>query len=82
MEKFIASREQKELCRLLRQVRRGQGLSQAELAESLGEPQSFVSRYETGQQRLDVLELRKVCQALGLLLSEFAVRLERSLGDS
>jgi transcriptional regulator with XRE-family HTH domain len=82
MRKSIASPEHQALCELLKQVRRGAGLSQVDLAERLGEPQSFVSRYETGQQRLDVLELRQVCLALGISLTEFAERLERLLGDS
>ncbi|MDX1947277.1 MAG: helix-turn-helix transcriptional regulator [Pirellulaceae bacterium] len=82
MEKTIASPAQAQLCRLLKQVRRGAGLNQVDLAQRLGEPQSFVSRYETGQQRLDLLELRQVCRALGLSLTEFVQRLERQLDDA
>jgi transcriptional regulator with XRE-family HTH domain len=82
MDKTISSPEQVTFCKLLKQVRRGAGLNQVDLAQRLGEPQSFVSRCETGQQRLDVLELRQVCRALGIPLSEFTQRLERLLGDS
>lgn len=65
------------LLRLLRQIRIEAGLRQADLAKKLGQPQSFVSKYESGERRLDVLELRKLCRALGSSLEEFARRLER-----
>jgi hypothetical protein len=41
--------------------------------------QTFVSKYESGERRLDVLELREIYRVAGLTLSEFARRLERVL---
>ena len=64
---------------LLRQMRLDAGLRQADLARKLRQPQSFVSKYESGERRLDVLELREVCQAVGISFEEFAARLEESL---
>lgn len=61
---------------LVRQMRIDAGLRQADLADRLGEPQSFVSRYESGERRLDVLELRKICRVLGVQLVDFIKRLE------
>jgi transcriptional regulator with XRE-family HTH domain len=55
------------------------GLRQLDLAERLGIPQSLVSKYETGERRLDILELRNVCQAAGIELEDFAHRLEQAL---
>ncbi len=52
------------------------GLRQADLARKLGEPQSFVSKYESGERRLDVLELRQLCTILGVSLAEFVCQLE------
>jgi transcriptional regulator with XRE-family HTH domain len=52
------------------------GLRQADLARKLRQPQSFVSKYESGERRIDVLELREVCKALGISLTEFMRRLE------
>lgn len=40
------------------------GLTQADLAKRLGKPQSFVSKYERGERRLDVIELLTVCKSL------------------
>ena len=67
----------RHLKQLLREVRTEKGLTQVELAERLNEPQSFVSKYESGERRLDVLELREVCAALKISLTEFVGRLER-----
>jgi transcriptional regulator with XRE-family HTH domain len=64
---------------LLREARVESGLRQSDLAERLGQPQSFVSKYESGERRLDIMELRRVCQVLGLPLLEFVRRLEEDL---
>src|SRR5690606_17914947 len=48
------SREQKLLQDLLKSIRESVPLTQAELARRLGRPQSFVSKYECGERRLDV----------------------------
>jgi transcriptional regulator with XRE-family HTH domain len=47
------------------------------VARKLGKPQSFVSRYEAGERRLDLVELHDVCNALGVSLVEFVSRFER-----
>jgi len=60
---------------LLRDARLKAGLSQTELADRLGIPQSFVSKYETGERRLDVGEVLEVCNALGLSFMDFAAAL-------
>ena len=66
----------KRLLELLREKRVDAGLRQSELARRLGQPQSFVSKYESGERRLDVLELRQICQALGITLVDFVTDLE------
>ncbi|OFJ47798.1 transcriptional regulator [Janthinobacterium lividum] len=47
-------------------ARERQGLTQTELANRLGKPQSFVSKYESGERRLDLVEFLVVCAALGV----------------
>jgi transcriptional regulator with XRE-family HTH domain len=79
MEKSIHTQHQKKLQELLRQVRYEANLRQTELAQKLDEPQSFVSKYENGERRLDILEIREVCMAIGIPLEEFARRLEDCL---
>lgn len=79
MHKSIHSPSQRKLQRLFRQVRQGAGLRQIDLAKLLQKPQSFVSKYEAGERRLDLLELRQVCQAVGVSLVNFVERFENSL---
>lgn len=65
---------------LLREIRSEAGLSQVALAKRIGRPQSFVSKYESGARRLDVVELFEICVACGVTLTRFGARLERAAG--
>jgi transcriptional regulator with XRE-family HTH domain len=47
------------------EARRTKGLTQSELARLLRRPQSFVSKYERGERRLDVVEFLEVAEAVG-----------------
>lgn len=71
-----------ELRRMLKDLREAKSLTQAQLARRLSVPQSFVSKYETGERRLDVIETAQICQALGTstaqLLSTLSKRLENA----
>jgi transcriptional regulator with XRE-family HTH domain len=78
VEKSIYSEEYQQLCALLRQLRRDAGLTQADVAAKLDVPQSFVSKYEAGERRLDVVELRHVAEALGITLEVVVMRLHRA----
>jgi len=67
---------------LLRQVRLEAGLRQTDVAAKLGKPQSFVSNYESGERRLDLLELQVLCEALGVGLADFVRRFQRELASA
>jgi transcriptional regulator with XRE-family HTH domain len=64
---------------LLRQKRISQKLTQAGLAARLGQPQSYVSKYELGERRLDFVETTLVCEALGIDFVEFAANFSAKL---
>lgn len=74
---YIAQRDR--LISLLREMRLEAGLTQTELAMRVDKVQTYVSKYESGQRRLDVLEVREICQAVGVTLEEFVKRLEKAL---
>ena len=82
MGKTIYTPEQKILTSLLSQLRLDAGLRQADLAERLGRPQSFVSKYESGERRLDLIEVRMICGALGITLVQFVRKFERLVDDA
>jgi transcriptional regulator with XRE-family HTH domain len=75
-------RKQELLLSLFRAVREEKGLYQTDVAGALGRPQSFVSKYEAGARRLDLLELKEVCDAIGVDLTEFVRRFEAALEGS
>jgi transcriptional regulator with XRE-family HTH domain len=70
------------LLRLFKAVRSEAGLTQVDLAQCLGVPQSFVSKYENGERRLDLLEAHRVCRALGVSLRDFSARFEAELAKA
>lgn len=60
----------------LRATRKAAGLSQEKVAERLGVKQAFISRCELGERRLDIIEVRRFCQAIGIGFEEFVHQLE------
>lgn len=59
------------LTTVLRRIREDAGLTQAVLAQRLGQTQSYVSKYESGEQRLDLTEIERICEAVGISLRDF-----------
>ena len=59
----------------LKKMRKAAGLTQSQLAEKLERPQSYVSKYESGERRLDIIELNAICQACSITLVAFVKRL-------
>lgn len=70
------------LAAILRSSRLAAGLRQADVAERLGQPQSFVSKYESGERALTLVELRDICQAVGVPLLDIVRRFEDHPGDA
>jgi transcriptional regulator with XRE-family HTH domain len=75
----LKAHRRKVLLALLRDMRLAAGLRQADVAAKLGKPQSFVSNYESGERRLDLLELKMICEVLGVELVDFVARFERGV---
>lgn len=71
--------QRKRLVTLSRELRLEAGLTQTELATRIEKDQTFVSKYESGERRLDILEIREICLALGISFEDFARRLEKAL---
>jgi transcriptional regulator with XRE-family HTH domain len=76
MEKSIHTPEYRTLLRLLREARERAGVTQVELAERLEQTQSFVSKVEQGDRRLDLVQLRTILAELGVSLPDFVARFE------
>ena len=63
-QKSAFTAEYRKFCRLLRDARDQAGLTQQVVARRLNRPQSYVSKYESGERRLDVIEFVRVTKAL------------------
>jgi hypothetical protein len=70
--KSIFSTEYRVFRELLRELRVRKGVTQAQLSTALGMAQSFVSKYEMGERRLDFIEVDRICSQLGIGLEAFA----------
>lgn len=60
----------KEVIDRLKKARIDAGLTQVEAAKGLNKPQSFISKVENRQRRLDVLEIREFARLYGVKLDE------------
>ena len=58
MKKTITTREYANFIKKLIKARKGAGLKQIDVARKLGRPQSYISRVESGEYRVDVLEIK------------------------
>jgi transcriptional regulator with XRE-family HTH domain len=76
------NRQREMLLFLLKEIRQKNGITQVELAQKLGVPQSFVSKYESGERQLDILELRQICQFVGISFDNFVRQLEEKIHET
>lgn len=79
MEKTIYSKGYQRLIKQLRKARERLNLSQTELAERMGQTQSFVSKSERGERRIDVVELHAFCAALEIPFVPFVAEFDEML---
>lgn len=70
--------ENTALQNLLKALRLESGLTQDELASKLGKPQSYVSKYESGERRIDYIEVKALCSEMGITVADFDKKLENT----
>ena len=74
----VYSDEYQRVINALKKARKEKGITQAQLAEALGKPQSFIAKVESGERRLDVVEFVHLAKLLGLS-NEKVLRIFNSL---
>lgn len=77
--KSLRSREHRCVIAVLVTTRKAAGLTQQQLATRLRRPQSFVSKYETGERRLDVPEFIRVSRCLNADPAALITKITRAL---
>lgn len=80
--KLIAKKYNFVIIELLYRLRLSAGITQQQLSDILKVPQSYISKIETGERRIDLIELREICRALNSDLIEFVVMLEKELNET
>lgn len=65
MTRSVYTPKYKQLCKMLVEERQKANLSQASLSSKLGVNQTYVSKYELGERRLDIIELMEIADAIG-----------------
>lgn len=76
MKKALYERNYAAFTDLLKEERKKAGLTQARLAKKLRRPQSYVSKYERGDRRLDVIEFLEIARAIKFDPNEVLQKLE------
>ena len=62
MLKSIKTNEYRKLVNKIKQARLDSGLTQKQVAEKIKRPQSYISKVEAGEQRIDVIELKQLAK--------------------
>ncbi|MEJ0020755.1 MAG: helix-turn-helix transcriptional regulator [Acetobacteraceae bacterium] len=81
MRKSIHTEDYALFLKLLIEARRKAGLTQAQLGAKLPFGQPGISKIERGERRVDVVELRMICEQLGIGIEDFIRELEGQLTD-
>ena len=71
MDKTIKTKEYARFIEKLRKARLEAGLKQIEVAKKLKRPQSYISRVESGEYRLDILEVKRFAKIYGKSVEYF-----------
>ena len=77
MTRSVFSPAYRRLRQWLVDARRARGITQAQLANVLGRPQSFISKYERGERRLDFVEVVEIAAALRVDACDLVGELQR-----
>ncbi|MFW5885311.1 MAG: helix-turn-helix domain-containing protein [Patescibacteria group bacterium] len=65
------SKDYQNLIEKIKHARKEAGFSQAKLAKKLGKPQSFISKCESGERKIDPIELKKIAEILAKNINYF-----------
>lgn len=77
MDKSIHNESYRKCLKLLREKRIERSITQGLLAEKLGVSQGIVSKIETCERRIDIIELKTICDAMGIPFVDFVIEVNK-----
>lgn len=82
MTNKLWDKDREKLRGLLKDLRKKHAnFTQTQLSSQLSKPQSYVSKYESGERRLDYIEIRNICMVLGISMQKFSQLYEDALAS-
>lgn len=78
MRKTIHTERGRLLASMVREARESRGITMRQLAAQLNRPHTVIAKIESGDRRVDLVELEAICDALGVSLVEFVRRYRQS----
>ena len=79
MQERFRKKEYQVLLQVLKRFREKANINQVDLAKKLNVQQSYISKIETGERGVDLVELKSICEALGFDLMEFIAEYQKEL---
>lgn len=79
IKKTIHAKEYHIVIAMLRKLREQKQLTQKGLADKIGSDQTFISKIEIGERRVDIIELKYICEALDIELVQFIKQVESKI---
>jgi transcriptional regulator with XRE-family HTH domain len=79
MDKSIHTKQYRILIGIIREVRESRQITQERLASMLSVQQAVISKIETCERRIDLIELRQICLALGVSLASIINKFEERI---
>jgi transcriptional regulator with XRE-family HTH domain len=79
MRKSTHTKEYSIFLQLLMETRQKMGLTQVQLGQELPFEQPALSKIERGERRVDIIELKMICDRLGVSIGDFVRELERRM---
>jgi transcriptional regulator with XRE-family HTH domain len=79
MRQSLHTKDYAAFLELLIEVRQRTGLTQTQLGQRLSFDQPAISKIERGERRVDVIELKMICDRLGMSLQDFIAELVERL---
>lgn len=82
VKKTLYTKNYQVFLELVYKIRVASNLRQIDLAKRLEAPQSFISKIESGERRVDLIELLEICRVMNVSIVDFVKELEKKINEA